>query len=93
MQDGSDMSVGFIALNLEGIFDGLDGGASFGEDFNLFSEVFGEPGDIGDGEFDGFSIHPFGLSDEVGGFGVSVGDLLDVHGQESLFVCVQKHQI
>ena len=75
------MSMRFVALHIKRIFNGLDRGAAPEENSESFNDRLREPGNIGDGGFDDFIAVSFGLSDEDGGGGVSVGDFLDIHGQ------------
>ncbi|MCY3629377.1 MAG: hypothetical protein OXG94_05100, partial [Bacteroidetes bacterium] len=79
-QDGGDVSVGAIALDVKGVFNGLDGRASFEENAKSINDGLWPFGDIGEGGFDDFSIDTFGLSDEPGGVGITIGDSGNVHG-------------
>lgn len=79
-QDGRHLSVLFAALNVEGVVYRLNGRASFEENLDSLDDLHGEFGEIGQGSFLDVSIDPFGLSNEPGGIGVSIGDSFDVHG-------------
>ncbi len=58
------MPVGFATANLKGVFDGFDRRATFQEGANAINDRLRETGKIGDGEFNGFAINPFGFANE-----------------------------
>ncbi len=85
-QDCGHMTVGFATSNLKGVFDGFDRRATFQEGANAINDSLGETGKIGDGEFNGFAINPFGFANEPSWLGVTIGYLFNIHGQDKLFV-------
>ena len=66
---------------LEGFDDIADDDAALEQVPDLVADGLGQSGDVGEGDFAGFTVDPIGLSYEPCGFGASVGDSLDIHGQ------------
>ena len=64
--------------------DLVDNRAAFEPLANVQDDLGGEFGDIGQGGFDGFSVDPFGFTDEPSGVGTTIGDAGYVHGQATV---------
>ena len=65
---------------VDGGVDLIDNRATFEESFDLQDDLYGEFGAMGPRGFDGLSIDPFGLSDELGGLVAAGWNFSNKHG-------------
>ena len=84
-QGGGDVAMVHAANRGEDRFDGrvniIDDRAALEESFDVQDDLQGEGGHMGQRGFDGLSIDPSGLSNELGELVVAVGNLIYKPGQ------------
>ena len=69
----------------DGGIDLINNRTALEQSFDVQDDLGGELGNMGQRGFDGLSVDSFGLPDEPGGVGITIGNARYVHGQHIEF--------